>query len=240
VCGCPQDDGLLCVTCTERLSVELRDVPAIVTELDTTISKQVRMDAPGKGGLARERNPFDVDASIAAGALENTLTTWARDVIGDWITRPAMVYRSRDSKTPGPYCLTCRHQSCRAMRRTEKADPPPSIIAAHALLSEMPSIRKHPAAEEIVDNICSATEQARKDVDRAANRTRFPVGPCPEFDEDGAHCEGQVFAFIPTEDERPPRMECRANPLHRWTSVQWLRTGRRILDRMAQVKREVA
>jgi hypothetical protein len=68
-------------------------------------------------------------------------------------------------------------------------------------------------------------------IDTAANRTIIEVGPCPQ---DG--CTSMVYAYIPTEDARPARMECRQNPTHRWDTTQWLRTGKRILDRITHLK----
>lgn len=241
-CYAPQDEGLLCVTCTQRLDYALSDVPAVVTELDVTLSKQARMENASKGGLARERNAYHGDASIAAGVLENTLITWARDVSNEsWQPEGGelIVARAKTSPYIGPFHDQCRHRSCERMRVCWVEPAPVAVLqAAHLLRSEMPAIRKHPAVDEMLDQIESAIQQAWSTVDRAANRTRFPVGPCPEADEDGVHCIGHIFAFIPTEDERPPRMECRANPEHRWTSIQWLKTGKRILDRAAQIRRQ--
>lgn len=239
VCTAPQNEGLLCVTCTDRLSYKLADIPALVDELDCTISKQTRMELSGKSGLAHERNAMHGDASLAADYLQNTITTWARDVVGEWDPLDAVIYRNRDTLLTGPYCTHCGHDTCGILRVTEPLVRPPTVIAAHSLLSDMPKIRRHPAVDELLDQIESAVQQAWVAVDRAANRTRFPVGPCPERNEDGDYCPGHVVAFIPTEDARPPRMECRTNPDHRWTSVQWMRTGKRILDRAAQIRRQV-
>jgi hypothetical protein len=79
VCSRPQVDGLVCHACCSTLEYELRDVPAVVAELDVTLAKQARMEG-GKAGLASERNGYHQGASLAADYLQNTLTTWARDV----------------------------------------------------------------------------------------------------------------------------------------------------------------
>jgi hypothetical protein len=112
---------------------------------------------------------------------------------------------------------------------------PSAVVAAHMLLSDMDKIRRHPAADELMDEVVDAIRLARRTTDRPANRTLFHVGPCPEDGETGP-CPGEVFAFFPTEDSRPPRMECRENPEHRWASHQWYRTGERILRRMKSRK----
>jgi hypothetical protein len=52
----------------------------------------------------------------------------------------------------------------------------PSRAAARILLNHIPEIRKHPAVVELVDEITDAIRQARRVVDRPADR-QF-VGPC--------------------------------------------------------------
>lgn len=208
-CLRPQDEGLLCASCTGSLEHELGEVAAIVDELDVTLSRQARVGSGGKGGPAHERTPAHLGAMAVAGDLANTLTTWARDVIGEAQVRAWPV----DGK-------------------------PPAVTAAWLLLSELPAIRKHPAAAELVDEVVDAVRQARRVIDRAANRTIIFVGPCPEQDDEGADCLGEIHAFIPIEDDRPSRMECNANSSHKWTSIQWLRAGKRILDTIERRKRE--
>src|SRR4051794_14189552 len=82
-CDRPQDEGLLCHACTTTLEYELGDVASICHELDITLSKQARIGTGGKGGLARERTPLHVGAMNVATDLQNTLTTWVRDITGD-------------------------------------------------------------------------------------------------------------------------------------------------------------
>ena len=210
--ACPrrQEDGLLCHHCCTVLEYELGDpvqgVAAMVAELETTLARQGKGELTGKGGLAHERNGFHSGASIAMGALNNTLTTWARDLTSDeW--RPD------------------EHEH-------------PTVACAELLLGKIDDIRRHPDVAALHDEITSSVQQARSAIDRAANRTIIPVGPCPEEDEDSVPCPGEVFAFIPTEDERPSRMECKANPVHKWTTVQWMRTGKRILDTIEKRKQQ--
>jgi hypothetical protein len=112
--------------------------------------------------------------------------------------------------------------------------------AARHLLERTDLLRRHAHVDKLFDEVTDAIRRARAAADRPRNRTTFPVGPCPERDQEGAWCTGDIIAFIPTEDARPARMECRANPEHRWTSVQWLRAGKRILDRIQQKKRGAA
>lgn len=161
VCGAEQGAGLLCSNCTDRLEHDLGDVAAIVGELDTTISKQSRIGAGGKGGLARERMPLNVGAMQVADDLQNTLTTWARDV----------------SEGNGWVWVA--------------SERPPSVQSAGALLVLIDAIRKHPAVEELVDEITEAIRRARQIVDRPADRQY--LGVClAEFES--VTCTEEIWA----------------------------------------------
>jgi hypothetical protein len=209
VCECEQAEGLLCHADTLALEIQLGDVSAVVEELNVTLAKMDRMGGGGSPGLARERWAYSPGASLAADYLVNTLTTWARDVVGEtyWVD-------------------PTRH---------------PAISASFLLLSNIPEIRRHPEAKELHEEILATVAQARAAADRPANRTIIFVGPCPELNDEGDYCDGEVYAYFPVEDSRPPKMECRTNKLHKWPAMQWLRAGKRILDRTeARKRREVA
>jgi hypothetical protein len=96
------------------------------------------------------------------------------------------------------------------------------------LLKRMDHVAVHPAAEDIHGEIVSAVRFAARVIDLPANRTTFPVGPCPELG-----CQGEIRAYIPAQPERPARMECSACQT-RWEPHQWLRAGRRILARKGE------
>ncbi|MCW2902286.1 MAG: hypothetical protein JWO67_4551 [Streptosporangiaceae bacterium] len=159
LCGCEQAEGLLCHAETTKLERELADVHAIVGELDITLSKQARIGSGGKGGLARERMPIHTGAMQVHDDLQNTLTTWIRDITDDtW--RPGI---GVDATT----------------------------AAAGHLLLEITAIRKHPAVTEMVDEITDAIRQARRVIDRPADR--IFVGPCyAEFE--GVTCTEDLYA----------------------------------------------
>jgi hypothetical protein len=96
------------------------------------------------------------------------------------------------------------------------------------LLKRINRIAAHPAAEDIHGEIVGAVRFAARVIDLPANRTTFPVGPCPELG-----CQGEIRAYIPAQPERPARMECSACET-RWEPHQWLRAGRRILARKGE------
>lgn len=81
VCTAEQPEGLLCHSCTTVLEKVLAEIPWLVGELTTTISKQAKIGIQsGKGAPAHERNPINYGALTVADELGNTLTTWARDI----------------------------------------------------------------------------------------------------------------------------------------------------------------
>jgi hypothetical protein len=168
VCSAEQSEGLLCHEDTTRLERELGDVAAIVGELDITLSKQARIGVAGAPGLARERTPINVGAMQAADNLGNVLTTWARDVA------PELWDRWEPRST--------RHE--------------PLTSSARILLSHVPAIRRHPAVVELVDEISDAIHQARRAVDRPADRVY--LGQCyvetPDPDGRQVTCLAELYA----------------------------------------------
>jgi hypothetical protein len=170
VCGCGSVDSLLCHADTSALERELGDVAAIVAELDVTLSKQARIgNASGPSGLARERTPVNWSSSDPRWVLGNVLSTWARDVSGE----------------------TWRPTQTEAMVRGGATKS-----AARFLLSEVPLIRRHPAVEELVDQITDAVRLARRTVDRPTDRQY--LGTClMENRDDHGHmvtCLEEVWA----------------------------------------------
>lgn len=200
VCTAAQAESLACHACTSRLERALGDVRSLVTELDTAKSKQARIGNPsGGGGLARERNPISWGAVEAADTLGNVLGTWLRDVGGELPAPKRRIYRMATSPYRGPFCMECDHPSCERMRFyvTEPA-PHPVIAASMSLLRSVDAIRRHPAVAELIDEITDAVEQARRAVDRPADR--MYLGQCltvlPGPDGVDVECYAEIWARV--------------------------------------------
>lgn len=173
-CEAPQDQGLLCAACCDRLERDLGDVRALMGELDTTISKQARIGASGKGAPARERNPVNWAAVTVADDLTNTLTTWARDV----------------SDRSGWIWVALR--------------TPPAVQSAATLLVHIDAIRRHPAVNELVDEIADAVTQARRAVDRPADKQYFGTCYSETPDPEGrlVTCLEEIYARVDAREVR--------------------------------------
>ena len=213
-CGRPQKDGLLC----DRVIISRRDISCTARlEADLADIPQLLQDLDGtlarqsKTGPAIEKVTGKGETALAYSNAASVATTKLRATVIAWAHGTGMPWAQ--------YATT----------------------AAQHLLANLTQLRGHDDADKLCTEITAACETARAVIDIPANRTTFPVGPCPESDPTtGAHCPGTVIAFIPTEDDRPGQMRCKLNPDHQWSAVQWYRTGRRILDRIAQLKRGAA
>ena len=254
-CRSQAADDLLCERETNDLRADLRGnasvmgVAELVDNLHVAQAKLARIGAqPGsdaqKGDLKHERLALNLGAMDAARHLENILTSWARDLTNDkWRPRGDLRIKRNTLGGPGPFCPACLHESC-AARRIFQFTPSRyvSVQAADVLLANLTEIRRHPAVDDLVDELTRAIGAARQSIDRPDQFSRFPVGPCPED-----FCSRTVFALCPAEDsERPALMACYlkvdgenrpdlgAGFMHSWTSVQFYRAGARIRAKMEQ------
>jgi hypothetical protein len=180
VCGAESVDALLCHADTTALERELGDVPAIVGELDTTLSKQARIGTPGAPGLARERTPINIGAMNAADTLTNVLGSWVIDVCGeDWPFGPQPSSRTfaRDLMTHIPAIR--RHPAVNelvdeitdAIRQARRAvDRPADRVYLGQCLLETPDnqgrqvtclaeLYARPQAHEVQCRVCGTTHE---------------------------------------------------------------------------------
>lgn len=124
---------------------------------------------------------------------------------------------------------------CRVYAEEAKADLPADTLTAMArsLARRCEWFRHHLAAAQFVADVRRDVEEAIRQIDSPENRTEFVVGPCPELDDEGLHCFGWVKAYFPTDDARP-HLTCTVCKTT-WFGESWLRAGRRILSRLAEV-----
>ena len=212
-CSTPQDEGLLCATCTRRLTTDLRGnasvmgVAELVDNLHVMQAKLARSsDSGGKAGPAHERMPANLLAGKHVAELEYRLGTWAMDVTSDqWEPRP------------GRYV---------------------AAEAAGVLAGSMDVIRKHGAVNELVDEISKAMDRARAVLD-VEPFTRFPVGPCPEDCDrtvfaicpaEGSSKPALMACYLLVPEENRPDLA--AGFVHAWNSSQFYRAGERIRRKM--------
>jgi hypothetical protein len=84
-CAGRSDDGLLCVRCWAKTERDLRAIPGLWREMETTLTRQSQTGT-GNGGKNSVRPlPFDVTASEVSAEVKTCLVNWARTFThGDW------------------------------------------------------------------------------------------------------------------------------------------------------------
>lgn len=226
-CGTPTTDTAICSRCEAQLRHHLADQEAHRQELVTALARQVRMNAPNDGSRGN-----------------NLALDWKRmgdrflDTLG-----PKEVARLVASLPPARPAADALHAQrallvawCRLLvEEMDLAYPPADTIRAMSLHLErhLPVLRRHPAAGELVAEVRDLVRQVFKVIDTPANRMRVAVGPCPQDDEAGDPCVGEVVAIVPHDETVPPVMFCPACRSE-WDSKQWSRVGVRILRRQGR------
>lgn len=182
-CACTRpitDTAVVCPHCGHILDAALAEVVDwLALELDVTLAKQAKVAAghsapqplepqdKAPGTLKPNPLPYHGGASNAATRLKGVLVSWARIIIEE--TGAGTV------PTLGPTCLTCRHNSCHDIRTRGLPEDTIASIAAW-LRPRVGWLRYHEAGQDAVDEICAAVGQARRVVDRPAER--LYAGPC--------------------------------------------------------------
>lgn len=186
-CGAALASGQeICRGCTNRARLDLREVPALLVELDLALSRQTRMAAgDGMTRCARQDCPHEVDepgcvagvtldldtrASEARLALVLCLHGWAR--VWDEETPPTTV-----TFTGRPY--------------SPERDRALSSTAGQAgLLYAVPDLGSRPWAADLAREVRDAVEEGWRAVDRPPDTT--VVGRCPECGRTLYGAEGAV------------------------------------------------
>lgn len=167
VCSAPTGDtGRLCRTHTDDLLRDLHTVPALVHELETTITRQARITAEKHGGRSAERPlPWNLHASEKASDLNTTINAWALDTS-----------RLReDERDP----LAEHHHSNTA------------AVAAW-LARNISTLRQHEEAGQAWDELTNAVREARRAVDRPQDQEVY--GQCLAEHDDGSICREYLYA----------------------------------------------
>jgi hypothetical protein len=231
-CDRPVADGYVCARCARDLERALGDIPAVVHQLNLTLAKQTRYADRAERGGNEQPLPMDPQASAAASELRHHLCNWV-----------TIVAETRGLPLP-------------AAAIYHPGGEPGMDTLARWMLHHVEWLRHHEHGHVAVEELTGDMRTARRIIDVPANRTTFPVGPCPETLLPGTvvtsewehpsnrfaqgsnvdrHCPGEVRAYIPNTDTQPARLEC--TTCHTvWESWQWLRAGRRIKDREATMK----
>ncbi len=189
----------VCGACAQELVRDLGDVPSLSHHLDLALTRQSRMGS-GDGGRrgAETPLPWDERAREAGFILRSALVGWVRVL-------------SEDVRAiEGPMCgYVCGHSTCEYM---SLGRGPVDDLAAIArwLIRHAKVLLLHEAAGEAAEEILDAVRQARRAVDRPADR--LYAGPCDQCGVDMYARPGAALVACPVcvdEDGRRLRYEVR-------------------------------
>ena len=94
--------------------------------------------------------------------------------------------------------------------------------------------QRHPEDAALAAEVAALQARALILIDTPPEATKFETGPCPELVDDGEHCGGQVWAWVPTDPDLRPLQKC-GDCGKTWTSDQWARLGVRMHARSAEL-----
>ena len=101
------------------------------------------------------------------------------------------------------------------------------------LADHLNGITLHPASVEMLADLRSVRSRGNQLID-APPISRIYTGPCPEVDDKGEHCGGQIWGwFHPDSHIHPPVQKC-GTCEKSWPATDWNRLGQRILDEQAR------
>lgn len=162
-CGCGRPTDLYgCRVCVDKVAERLGDVPALVADLDTTLTRQARMTA--HSGRSRETPlVYHEGASEARTVLSVVVVSWAVLVakhLGatlDLTVRPVARTWSGRAVTPTPA-------------------PDRTVLAARWLVRHMKDLARHEQWPSLEREVTVAVRDARRAIDRPSDRVY--AGPC--------------------------------------------------------------
>lgn len=187
-------DRFVCSDCVRVLRQDLVSVPALVDDLLTTISRQDVLGASGGRRAAETALSWKEHASEALWDLNNTITTWTRDVLELRGLSSEIVDRSVDMQ-PTHHRVT--------------------ISAARWLLANVESLAMQPDVGEAVDEIGAAVQRAYRAIDRPAEK--LLAGQCLAND-----CPAYLYADPNAETVECPKCGAEHDMAerHAWMSAQ--------------------
>lgn len=147
MCDRPSDDGIVCRTCLKHLEQVLAETRWIMNELDLVAAKEVRYTT-GAGKV-----------TTTGASLPLVVNLHAADVRSDYVAKLTL--------WTADLSRSINHTALAAVRPT---------IAGAWLLAHLEDVRTHPAAGDMIDELCQAYATAMYVIDRPFER-RY-LGDC--------------------------------------------------------------
>ena len=173
-CGRPTRDTLtMCDTCADSLSKALGEVPWVVDELNTTITRQRAIPTEGSASNAETALPWHEKAGDALRDLKALLVSWALFCEAEAV----------------------QHQSPR--REPLSIDDDSAVALSRWLLWRVDGLARHEIGPDAVDEITDAVANCVRMIDRRPDR--WYAGPCINLVDEG-ECGADLYAKRQTGD----------------------------------------
>lgn len=185
----------VCEACAHNLRRLLGQLPGMLDDLQTTVTKQARTSAGGTRGKGHEYGlPFAWQAADVEWTIRNTVRSWKciaaieAGVIADRLAaaRAELGDARRIRPLIGPVCAWCDHPACvvERTRRARIADYPRTVAeieprgfagACQVLAEHVDWLRRQPCAGQAFDELTHLEDLAKAAVDTRSYRY---IGPC--------------------------------------------------------------
>jgi hypothetical protein len=197
------DVAYVCAGCATALGKALHAAAELVPELETAVARLARFGEPGPRSRGRapaqpirpdqpdadqsgpDGLPISWSASIAAGTVANTVSTWCRVVVDQ---------RYGDRPPHGPICLECEHPSCERLHAWRRWMPPPTTLVETMrwLAGQLGWLRCRAFAAEAFDELGHVAGLVERAVDRPVERV--DAGLCLAVLDSGQKCQRRLSA----------------------------------------------
>lgn len=234
VCGKPAPGAFLCKACIRRLEQRYAELPALMGDLLVTLTRQDNIgEASGGERTKGAAPPLTVSlpaADVFADITRNLARTVAHLVdLGQRIPCGCGHAHSQHY-TVIPFVRSCWWRRCRCAGY-HPTDRFTAVQMAPWLLHRIKVIAADPEAPRILEGMDDVRERLICVINIPEDLRSFPVGMCPELDDQGAQCPGEIRAHIPDpKSGKRAQMRCKVCGVV-YEPWQWARAGKRIRPR---------
>lgn len=233
-CSRPAPNGYLCKPCGRRLEQRYAELPSLMDDLTTTL---VRLDNIGersegtRGKVSAPALVVSLEAADVFADLTRNLTVTVKHLVAKGEHLPCGCGHAHSQHyTVVPFQRACWWRRCRCTGYHANEGLKVRQMPAW-LQRRVPVLLLDPDAPRILEGMDAVTARLVDVINIPADLRSFTVGLCPEVDDKGVQCPGEIRAHIPPPGEgKTAQMRCRLCGVV-YEPWQWMRAGKRIRPR---------
>lgn len=209
-CARPSLNGFLCKPDRRLLQQRLAEIPALYDDLRITLARQGRTGEPtaSVGTSTAGRIVLDLDAAMLNRDLWRILTRIVLHLAKLGEKTPCECGHAHSGhEMVIPFTRLCWWRSCRCNAYVARETFSVRGMAQW-LERRADVIAMHPTAGEILEQLSGIRYMIVAKIDQPPWLRIVTIGPCPESDDKGHTCTGQVRMYVPMANEGEARYEC--------------------------------